>query len=68
MVDTEESPQAAAPDPSATGQHRTAGSTDRGRRWYHPRPQPRCRADVMGFNYRFWLACILLIVIFVLPW
>jgi hypothetical protein len=23
---------------------------DRGRRWYHPRPQPRRRRDLMGFN------------------
>ena len=68
MADTEESPQAGAPDPPVAGEHRTAANTDRGRRWYQPRPQARGRADVMGFNYTFWLACILLLVILVAPW
>jgi hypothetical protein len=68
MADTEASPRAAAPDSSAAGEQRADANTDRGRRWYHPRPQPRCRADVMGFNYTFWLACILLVVIVAVPW
>jgi hypothetical protein len=67
MANTGESTQAGAPDPPA-GERRTAASTDRGRRWYHPRPQPRCRADVMGFNYTCWLFCILLVVLFLAPW
>ena len=28
---------------------------DRGRRWYHPRPQPRRRRDLMGFNSTWWI-------------
>jgi hypothetical protein len=68
MADAEVSPQAGAPDATDAGDHRTANN-DRGRRWYHPRPEPRCRADVMGVNYTFWLLfCILLVVIVVLPW
>jgi hypothetical protein len=68
MADAEVSPQAATADATGAGDHRTP-TNDRGRRWYHPRPQPRSRADVMGVNYTFWLLfCILLLVIVVLPW
>jgi disulfide bond formation protein DsbB len=41
---------------------------DHRRRWYHPRPQPRRRSDLMGFNsawwlvVAFWIPVILLIV------
>jgi len=66
MANAEESPQDSAVEPPSPGYRRTANN-DRGRRWYHPRPQPRCRADVMGFNYTLWLLCLVL-VIFVLPW
>ena len=60
---TQDGPSAA--QPSSNG----ADDNDaRGRRWYHPRPEPRCRADVMGFNHNLWLFCILIILIFVLPW
>jgi hypothetical protein len=37
------------------------------RRWYHPRPQPRCATDVAGFNwtYRLFVAFVV-VVIFIL--
>jgi hypothetical protein len=40
---------------------------DRGRRWYHLRPEPRRRVDVMGVNYSLRFAIIIAIVVFV-PW
>jgi hypothetical protein len=45
-------------------------ATDRGRRWYHLRPEPRGRADLMGFNSTWWmvLVWVLVIVLIVSPW
>jgi hypothetical protein len=54
---------AARPD----GRDQIEATDDRGRRWYHLRPEPRCRADVMGFNYTWWLV-VLLVVVVLLPW
>ena len=34
------------------------GRDDRGRRWYHPRPQPRRRRDLMGFNSTWWMVLL----------
>jgi hypothetical protein len=48
-------------------QEQIEATDGRGRRWYHFRPQPRCRADVMGFNYTWWAAVLLLVVV-LLPW
>jgi hypothetical protein len=31
---------------------------DRGRRWYQPRPQPRRRRDLMGFNASWWMVLL----------
>ena len=48
-----------------------ASSTgDGGRRWYHLRPEPRRRSDLMGFNSTWWMvvAWALVIVLIVLPW
>lgn len=48
-----------------------AGRTgDRGRRWYHLRPEPRRRSDLMGVNSTWWMvvAWALVIVLIVLPW
>jgi len=33
---------------------------------YHPRPQPRRRMDVMGFNAWVWVLSVILIVLLVL--
>jgi hypothetical protein len=42
------------------------------RRWYHLRPQPRRRADVMGFNSVWWMTvgwvALLLVAAFPFPW
>jgi hypothetical protein len=38
-------------------------AADHGRRWYHLRPEPRRRADLMGFNSTFWMVLVWLIVI-----
>lgn len=72
----------AAPEPSSTeyprilkerhfvgadGQDDIEATDDRGRRWYHLRPEPRGRADVMGFGYTWWVFLIVLIIVF-LPW
>jgi len=41
---------------------------DRGRRWYHLRPDPRMRYDMFGFNYSWWLIWIVFVLIVFLPW
>ena len=37
------------------------------RRWYHPRPSPRCAADVAGFNYTYWLGIVLIVILLLIP-
>lgn len=41
-----------------------------GRRWYHLRPKPRRRSDLMGFNSTYWMVLIwgLIIVLVLSPW
>jgi hypothetical protein len=51
----------------ADGQDDIEATDDRGRHWYHLRPEPRGRADVMGFGFTWWLFLIILIIAF-LPW
>ncbi len=50
----------------------TQQAADHERRWYHLRPEPRRRADLMGFNSTFWMALVWLIVIVLIvypfPW
>jgi hypothetical protein len=43
---------------------------DGGRRWYHLRPEPRRRSDLMGFNSTWWMVAVwaLIIVLIVSPW
>ena len=50
--------------------HRTRNSnrsrrayTTKPRPWFHPRPQPRRRADLMGFNAFMWVIALVLIVV-----
>jgi hypothetical protein len=42
------------------------------RRWYHLRPEPRRRTDLMGFNSMLWMAVgwliVILLVAFPFPW
>jgi hypothetical protein len=44
----------------------------RGRRWYHLRPKPRRRGDLMGFNSMLWMVVVWLLVVvvavFPFPW
>jgi hypothetical protein len=51
------------------GQDEIEATDERGRRWYHIRPEPRRRADFIGFNYTWWIvAWIFFMVILFLPW
>ena len=48
------------------------GGTDRrGPRWYHLRPDPRRRTDLLGFNSKWWMALgwliLILLVVFPFP-
>jgi hypothetical protein len=43
-------------------------AADHGRRWYHLRPEPRRRADLMGFNSTFWMVLVWFIVIVLVVW
>jgi hypothetical protein len=50
------------------GEDQIEAVDDRGRRWYHLRPEPRRRTDLMGFNAIWWvLLWLLLIVVFIYP-
>ncbi len=45
---------------------------ERGRRWFHARPAPRRRTDLMGINGTWWMALGWLVLIaallFPFPW
>jgi hypothetical protein len=45
------------------GQNKVEASYDRGRRWYHLRPKPRDRADLMGFNRSWWTILLFILVV-----
>ena len=36
---------------------------DRGRRWYRLRPDPRRRADLMGFNHTWWTVLAMVLIV-----
>jgi hypothetical protein len=36
---------------------------DRGRRWFHLRPKPRRRTDLLGFGSTWWMVVVWLVVI-----
>jgi hypothetical protein len=51
------------------GEDELEATDDRGRRWYQLRPEPRRRADLIGFNYTWWIAIwFLFILIVFIPW
>ena len=50
------------------GQDEIEATDERGRRWYHLRPEPRSRYDLIGFNYTWWLIWILFFIIIFFPW
>jgi hypothetical protein len=47
-------------------------TAERRRHWYHIRPEPRRRTDLMGFNSVWWMLVVWLVVIvvavFPFPW
>jgi hypothetical protein len=57
---------------SPHGEDEIEATDDRRRRWYHLRPVPRRRGDLMGFNSTLWMVVVWLIVIvvavFPFPW
>jgi hypothetical protein len=50
------------------GEDEIEATDERGRRWYHLRPEPRSRYDLIGFNYTWWLIWILFFIIIFFPW
>ena len=50
------------------GEDEIEATDERGRRWYHLRPEPRSRYDFIGFNFTWWLIWILFILIIFAPW
>ncbi len=50
------------------GEDEIEATDERGRRWYHLRPEPRRRYDVVGFNYTWWLIWIVFMLILFAPW
>ncbi len=50
------------------GEDELEATDERGRRWYHLRPDPRRRAGFIGFNYTWWLIWLAFIIIVFLPW
>lgn len=50
------------------GEDQLEATDERGRRWYHLRPEPRSRYDFIGFNYTWWLIWIVFIFIIFAPW
>jgi hypothetical protein len=50
------------------GQDELEATDDRGRSWYHLRPDPRGRYDMFGFNYTWWLIWLVFILIVFMPW
>jgi hypothetical protein len=55
----------------AHGEHDNEITDKRRRRWYHPRPEPRRRTDLMAFNSTWWMALgwliLILLVVFPFP-
>lgn len=50
------------------GEDEIEATDERGRRWYHLRPEPRRRVDLIGFNYTWWLVIWALIIFALIPW
>ncbi len=50
------------------GEDELEATDELGRRWYHLRPTPRRRYDLVGFNYTWWLIWIFVIFVIFLPW
>jgi hypothetical protein len=81
MSHTQKGPYSDRREARITEEHHIAGpqredeaeaTDDHRRRWYHLRPEPRRRSDLMGFNSTWWMALVWVIVILVVaypfPW
>ena len=65
MSDSSENAQANAID--TTPARSSEGTRQQARRWYHPRPQPRCPTDFAGFNWTYWLFIAFLVILIFIP-
>jgi hypothetical protein len=80
MSNPQEAAQGGLGDARISAEHQIASphgeddeaTDDRGRRWYHLRPKPRRRGDLMGFNSMLWMVVVWLLVVvvavFPFPW
>jgi hypothetical protein len=81
MSHTQEAAQGGRRDIRIVEEHHIAGphgedeidvTDDRGRRWYHVRPRPRRRTDLVGFNSTLWMVLgwliVIVLVVFPFPW
>jgi hypothetical protein len=50
------------------GEDQIEATDDLGRRWYHLRPEPRSRYDLVGFNYTWWLIWFFIAILIFFPW
>lgn len=58
-------------EPDPDDEHTVQVSVQPGRPWYHPRPRPRRRSDVMGLSGIWWALIWLVVIVlafFPLPW
>jgi hypothetical protein len=71
-LEIDEASKTRQPAPAGHLDHEERSDGGRGRRWYHLRPEPRRRTDLMGFNSAWWMAVgwliVILLVIFPFPW
>jgi hypothetical protein len=49
--------------PTGRARRKTQRSAGRQRSSYHPRPEPRRRAELMGFNATWWMTLIVALVV-----
>ena len=65
MPDSSDHVQPSAIDTAPSGSGK--GTRQPARRWYHPRPQPRCAGDLAGFNWTYWLFIAFLVILIFVP-
>jgi hypothetical protein len=50
----------------SNGYGESEGAIARGRRWFHLRPEPRRRTDLLGINSTWWMAVAWVLVVLAL--
>ncbi len=50
------------------GEDEIDATDELGHRWYRLRPDPRRRADLIGFNYIWWFALWMFLILIFVPW